>query len=127
MNCPTCSWPICWRGISDTKKIWWIGGSALQFEREEAGPDPFTARPFWQGRHTRDGGFQDQSGDAGGDDRHNPAGQLLHEPLQEIGIHSLQWRAASPQLTSERCSPRLASASFQNKRACDLLGTGQAF
>jgi hypothetical protein len=20
--CPTCSWPICWGGTSDTKKIW---------------------------------------------------------------------------------------------------------
>jgi hypothetical protein len=36
------------------------------------------------------------------------AGQLLHEPIQKIGLHPLQWRAASPQLTAERCSPRLA-------------------
>ena len=69
----------------------------FQFERKEAGPDPFAARSFWQGRQTRDGSSQDQSGDAGGNDRHNPlAGQLLHEPVQEIGLHSLQReRAAS--------------------------------
>jgi hypothetical protein len=44
---------------------------------------------------------QDQSGDPGRNGGHNPlAGQLLHEPVQEIGLHSLQWRTASPQLTS---------------------------
>jgi hypothetical protein len=80
-------------------------------ERKEAGPDPFIACSFWQRRHTRDGSPQDQPGDPGGDDRHNPvAGQLFHEPVQEVGIYTLQWRAASPQLTSERCSPRLAGS-----------------
>ena len=43
---------------------------------------------FDLGRHTREGSPQDQSGGAGGDDRHNPfAGQLLHEPVQKIGLH----------------------------------------
>jgi len=47
------------------------------------------------------GSSQNQSGDAGGNDRQNQlAGQLLHEPVQKIGLYSLQWRAASPELTS---------------------------
>jgi hypothetical protein len=84
-------------------------GSAFQFEREEAGSDPFTARSFRQGRHTRDGSPQDQSGDAGGDDRHTSlAGQLLHEPVQKTGLHSLQWRTESPQFTAQCSSARLA-------------------
>ena len=33
---------------------------------------------------------QDQSGDSGRDGRHNAvAGQLFHEPVQEIGVHRL--------------------------------------
>jgi CRP/FNR family transcriptional regulator, cyclic AMP receptor protein len=72
------------------------GGSAFQFGRKEAGPDSLAARSFWQGRHTRDRCSQDQSGDTGGNDRHNPlAGQLFHEPVQKIGLYSLQRRDAS--------------------------------
>ena len=66
-------------------------------------------RSFWQGRDTRDCSAQDQSGDAGGNDRHDPlAGQLLHEPVQKIGLHSLQRRATSPQLAAQCSSARLA-------------------
>jgi signal transduction histidine kinase len=36
---------------------------------------------------------------------------FFHEPLQEIGIHSLQRWVASPQLTSQHCSPRLTLVS----------------
>ena len=69
----------------------------FNFERKEVGSDPFAARSFWQGRHTRDGGPQGQSGDAGRNDPHNPLpGQLFHEPVQEIGFYSLQRWAASP-------------------------------
>jgi Cyclic nucleotide-binding domain len=43
-------------------------------------PDPFAARSFWQGRQTRESSSQDESGDAGGNDRHHPVeGQFLHE------------------------------------------------
>jgi len=45
------------------------------------------ARPLWQRRRAPDRSSEDQPGDAGGNDWHNPfAGQLLHEPVQEIGI-----------------------------------------
>jgi hypothetical protein len=45
--------------------------------------------------------LKDESGDAGGNDRHNPlAGQLLHEPVQGIGLYSLQRWTASPQLAA---------------------------
>ena len=60
---------------------------------------------FRQGRHSRNRGPQDQSGDAGrygGDDSFTC--QLLYEPVQEAGIHSLRRgvgrRAAGPQLTA---------------------------
>ena len=54
----------------------------FKFERKKAGPDPSAARSFWQGRHTRDGGSQDQSGDPGRDDRHDSfASQFFHEPV----------------------------------------------
>ena len=37
----------------------------------------------------------DQSGNSGRDDRYYPfAGQLLHEPVQETGFHSIQRRSA---------------------------------
>ncbi len=55
------------------------------------------ARSFWQRRQTRARHSQDQSRDAGGNDWHHPlARQLLHEPLQRIGLHSLQRRTTSP-------------------------------
>src|ERR1035437_932745 len=67
------------------------------------------ARSFWQGRQTRECSAQDQSGGAGGNDRHNPlAGQLFHQPVQEIGIHPLQRQSAGPQLAAQRRSARLA-------------------
>ena len=45
----------------------------------------------------------------GGNDRHNPlAGQLFHQPVQEIGIHPLQRQSAGPQLAAQRRSARLA-------------------
>jgi hypothetical protein len=49
---------------------------------------------------------------------HSFAGEFFHEPVQEIGIHSLQWRVASQQLTSQRRSPRLASAPMSKSGIC---------
>jgi hypothetical protein len=44
---------------------------------------------FWQKRKTGERSSQDQSGDAGGDDRHKPlADQLLYEPVQKTGLYS---------------------------------------
>ncbi len=81
----------------------------FQFQRKVAGTDSFAACSFWQGRDTRDCRSQDQSGDAGGNDRHNPlAGELFHEPVQKIGLYSLQRRAASPQLAAQCRLARLA-------------------
>jgi CRP-like cAMP-binding protein len=82
---------------------------------KESGSDPSTARPLWQRRGARDCSSQDQPGNARGNDQDNPlAGQLLHEPVQEIGVRRLLRRtgrrAASPQITAERCSARLSSA-----------------
>src|SRR6266853_1091452 len=57
--------------------------------------------------------YEDQSGDPGRDGGHHSfAGQLFHEPLQEIGLHSLcrrsRRRATGSQFPAECSSPRLA-------------------
>ena len=50
---------------------------------------------------------------AGRNDRHHPlAGELFHEPVQEIGIHSLQRRAAGPQLIAQCSSARLSAFAY---------------
>ena len=59
---------------------------------------------------TRDGSSQNQPGDTGRNGGYNPlAGELFHEPVQEVGICSLQWRGLpSPQLAAPCCPARLA-------------------
>jgi Cyclic nucleotide-binding domain len=52
------------------------------------GPGPVAARPIRQGRHTGDGDSQNEPGNAGGDDRHNPlTGKLLHESLPQTRVY----------------------------------------
>jgi CRP/FNR family transcriptional regulator, cyclic AMP receptor protein len=88
---------------------------------------PLAAGSFWQGRDTRDRRPQDQPGDAGGNDRHNPlARQLLHEPVQKIGIYSLQRRATSPQLAAQYSPARLAVPSAIPQETSSRLGSNLA-
>ncbi len=49
-----------------------FGGSALQFQREEAGSNAALARTFWQGGRAGDCHPQAQSGDPRGNGRYNP-------------------------------------------------------
>ena len=57
----------------------------------------------------RNRGPQNQSGDPGRDGWHHSfASELFHEPVQEIGFHSLQRRPAGPQFAAQRRSARLA-------------------
>jgi len=52
-----------------------------------------------------------------GNGRHDPlASEFFHEQIQEIGIYSLQRRVGSPQLASQCCSARLASAPQPSRR-----------
>ena len=82
----------------------------LQFQRKKTSSGSDLAGSFRQGRRARDRNSQDQSGDSGRDDWHNPvAGQFFREQIQEDGFHSLQRWIAGPQLTPECRSPRLAS------------------
>jgi hypothetical protein len=83
--------------------------SAVQFERETSCPAAPAAGEFWQGRKTGADDRENQPGDAGGDDRHDPVPrEFLHEQIS-IGLHSLQRRHRSPQFIAESRSARGAA------------------
>ena len=50
----------------------------------------FIAGSFWQGEYATKGGSQDLVRKPGRDDHQSVASQLLHEPIQEAGLHPLQ-------------------------------------
>src|SRR5277367_748396 len=79
------------------------GGSAFQLERKAAGAYTAVARPLRQRRLAARRVAQDVARNAGGNDRDNAlASELLHEQIQEAGVHQIQRRAADQYFASKR-------------------------
>ena len=52
---------------------------------------------FFSGRQAGTDRGKVQSGNAGGDDRHDPiTGKLFHEQIPQIGFYRIQWKTGSP-------------------------------
>jgi len=82
-------------------------------QRKKTGPSSPDAGSFWQGRGPGNRRPKDQPGNpCGNGGNHSFAGELLHEPIQEVGIHSLRRRGrrrtTGSQFSAEYCAARLS-------------------
>jgi hypothetical protein len=69
----------------------------------------FAAGSIWQEWQSGNGDSQNEPGNTGGDDRHNPLpGKLLHESLPQTGVHRIQRQIEHSQFPAERRPPRLS-------------------
>ncbi len=80
----------------------------LAFERNTPGAAPAAAGQFRRSGTARGGDPQDQPGNPGRDDRHDPvAGQLFHEQIPQARLHRVPRQRERPQLAAERRPARL--------------------